>query len=176
MLSKAITYEDLDGKQVTETFHFHLNKAEIAELELSYDGGLSAFIKTLVDANDGGVILKVFREIITMTVGRRSEDGKRFEKSKEITAEFMQTGAYSELLMDLAQDADAAVGFIKSVVPSDMAAKVTEDLELPGAKSYSDEELLAMSDTDFDNAVGTDPSKMSRDHLQIAFQRKNRVG
>jgi hypothetical protein len=178
MLQKAITYTNFDGNRVTENFHFHLNKAEIAELELSKKGGLAAYLRDLIQSDDGGAILQAFKELIMASVGRRSEDGRRFEKSKDITDDFIQTGAYSEFLMELAQDADAAADFFRAIVPSDMATKMDqamETVELPKNKEYSDDELLAMSQEEFEQVAGSDPKHMSRRHLMIAFQRKNQA-
>lgn len=173
MLEKAITYTNFRGKKVTETFCFHLNKGEIAELELSRKGGLSEFLKDLVRSDDGGAILAAFKEIIAMSVGRESEDGRRFVKSQEIIDDFVQSGAYSEFLMELASDPDAASEFIKGIVPADLAEKITEDIELP--TEYTDEELLAMPQSEFDKIAGTNPREMEKRYLLIAFERKNRV-
>ena len=108
MLKKTLTYSDLDGNPVTEDFYFSLSKAEIAEMELSYDGGLQTHLKRIVANKDGAAIIGAFKNILTSSVGRRSEDGRRFIKSDEITQEFMQTDAYSELFMELVTDADAS--------------------------------------------------------------------
>lgn len=171
MLQKTITYTNFKGKPVTETFCFHLNKAEIAELELSRKGGLSDFIRQLVKSADGGAILSAFKEIITMSVGQESEDGRRFVKSQEIVDDFVQSGAYAELLMELAGNSDAASEFVKAIVPADLLDKI-EDVELP---EFTDEELLAMPQDQFDKIAGKNPSEMDKRHLLIAFERRNRV-
>ena len=44
MLKKTITYTDFDDNERTEDFYFHLSKAEIAEMELSENGGLVKLI------------------------------------------------------------------------------------------------------------------------------------
>lgn len=124
MLKKTITFPDLDGNDVTEDFYFNLNKAELAELELSHKSGLADHLRKIVDANDGGAIMDKFKEIITMSVGRRSEDGRRFIKNEEITNEFLQTNAYSELFIELVTDADAAAAFIRGIVPTDLKEAV----------------------------------------------------
>ena len=57
MLKKTITYEDFNGETVSEDFFFHLSKAELVELELSHQGGLSAALQRIVDAEDGKSII-----------------------------------------------------------------------------------------------------------------------
>lgn len=131
MLKKTIVFDDLDGKKITEDFYFNLNQAELAEWELRYEGGLENHLRTIVAARDGGAIIAAFRDIIAKTVGKRSEDGRRFIKTKEISDEFMETDAYSRLFIELVTDANAAANFIKGVVPAEMSKKI-DDAETSG--------------------------------------------
>lgn len=135
MLKKPITFKDLDGNEITEDFYFNLSKAEIAELELSHEGGLSEYLMKLSEKKNGGEIIETFKDIIRKSVGRRSEDGRRFEKNEDITNDFMQTDAYSELFVELVTDSGAALIFIKGIVPADLADEITdkamETIELP---------------------------------------------
>lgn len=120
MIKKTINYVDYDGNDRTEDFYFNLSKAEIAEMELSTTGGLSEKIKRIVESKDQAEIVKEFKTIIAKSYGIKSEDGKRFIKSKEITEEFMQTEAYSELFMELATNVDAASSFIQGIIPKNL--------------------------------------------------------
>ena len=43
MLKKTITYTDYNGNSRTEDFSFNLNEAELAEMVVSVDGGLTAY-------------------------------------------------------------------------------------------------------------------------------------
>lgn len=127
MLKKDITYKDLDDNDITETFWFHLSKAEMAEMALAKEGkagGFDTYIRKLIASQDGEVIIATFKEILLMTVGERSDDNKRFIKSDEITRNFVQSDAYSVLLMELLTDADKMSEFINGVVPSDMRGQI----------------------------------------------------
>lgn len=126
MLKKTITFQDLDGNEITEDFYFRLTKAEIAELEVGADGGLTAYLNRIVEARDGQAIMDMFKKIIGMSVGRRSEDGRRFVKNEEITNDFMQTDAYSELFMELVTDAEKAAAFVRGLVPKDVQKVMDE--------------------------------------------------
>lgn len=117
MLKKTISYTDFNGSAITEDFYFNLTKAELIELEVSKEGGLAKVLEEIVAANDGQKIIDAFKTIIMFAVGRKSEDGKRFIKSREIREEFEQTNAYSELFMELATNAEAAADFVNSIVP-----------------------------------------------------------
>lgn len=117
MLKKTITYTDYNGNERTEDFYFNLTKAEAMEMEMSTAGGLETYVKRITDAQDAPAIIKVFKELILKAYGEKSLDGKRFEKSREISNAFAQTEAYSELFMELATNADAASKFVNGIMP-----------------------------------------------------------
>lgn len=123
MLKKTITYTDYNGTERTEDFYFNFSKAEIIEMELSTAGGLTEMIKKIVATKDSPSLIKIFKDLVLKAYGEKSADGKRFIKSEEIAAAFSQTEAYSQLFMDLATDADAAVKFLTGVIPADASQK-----------------------------------------------------
>lgn len=117
MLTKTIKYVDYNGVEREETFLFNLSKAEVAEMELSVSGGLVQMIEKIVAAEDGKLIIDLFKDIILRSYGEKSPDGRRFIKTKELSLGFSQTEAYSNLFMELATDADAAAAFVNGIVP-----------------------------------------------------------
>lgn len=121
MLKKTMTYKDYDGNERTEDFYFNLTKAELVELQLSENGGFDKLLKRLMDSQDNKEIIQVFKKMIVLSYGVKSLDGKTFVKSPEITREFMQTEAYSDLFMELATNQDTAAAFINGIVPQDVA-------------------------------------------------------
>lgn len=149
MLKKTITYEDFNEEQVSEDFFFHLSKAELVELELSHEGGLSESLQRIIDAEDGRGIVAEFKNIILTAYGKRSTDGKRFIKNQQIREEFESTEAYSALFMELITDTDAAIEFINGVIPQGMAeeaAKIASaDLQL-----VEEEKVVVISGDDLE--------------------------
>lgn len=132
MFKRDITYEDYNGDQVTESAWFHLSKAEIIELEVSYEGGLEAMIKRVIKSDDRQALIAEFKKLVLLSYGKKSDDGRRFIKSDELRTEFSQTAAYDALFIDLATDATAAANFFKGILPKDMAAEVAKlDNETP---------------------------------------------
>ena len=85
---------------------------------MSTSGGLAEQLQKIVDAKDAPAIIKTFKELILKAYGEKSADGKRFEKSEEISRAFSQTEAYSQLFMKLATDADAAADFVNDIIPT----------------------------------------------------------
>ena len=126
MLKKTMTYIDYNGNQRTEDFYFNLSKAEILEMEMTTTGGLAEMIQRIVAAQDIPAIVKIFKELVLKAYGVKSADGKRFIKSEELTTEFAQTEAYSDLFMELSTDADKAQKFINGIVPADIDLNDTQ--------------------------------------------------
>lgn len=112
------TYTDYDGNERTEDFYFNLTQAEITEMELSTDGGLETMIKELQSSKDGKRIVAVFKDLILRSYGKKSPNGRSFVKSPEISKDFSETEAYSQIFMRLATDADYAGKFVTGIVPS----------------------------------------------------------
>ena len=126
MLKKTIKYVDYNGVEREEDFYFDLSKAEITEMELSQDGGMSNLIQKIVNTTDRPSLIKIFKQLILKSYGEKSADGRRFIKSEQLSTEFTQTPAYSELFMELATDEKAAANFINSIVPQEISEKSKE--------------------------------------------------
>lgn len=122
MLKETRTYTNFNGEEVTEDFYFNLTKAEILEMELGHTGGLAEYIQQVINAKEVTEIMTIFKKILLLSYGKKSPDGRRFIKSKELQDEFSQTQAYSDLFMELATDADKAAKFINGITPSEYNA------------------------------------------------------
>lgn len=121
MLKKNVTYTDYNGVERTEAFYFNLTKAEIMEMEMGTVGGFAEMIQKVVDAKDAPAIIKIFKDLVLKAYGVKSDDGKRFIKSEELSTAFSQTEAYSIVFMELATDAKAASEFVNGIVPAEMS-------------------------------------------------------
>lgn len=187
MIKKSITYTNpLTDDEVTEEHYFHLSKADLAEMELSHKGGFANYLQQIVKDEDGKTIVATFKELIAKTYGVRTfVDGKeKFNRSEELTKDFMDSEAYSELFMELITDASAGAEFVNGVMPKGLRDKVelanlheasVATLEAPKEKlaaEYTRAELLAMTEEEFNKVAGTDPQKMDPAVLQVAYQRK----
>lgn len=198
MLKKTITYKDLDGNDVTEEFYFNLTVAELAEMELHEEAGLSKKLGDIVKGGNNREIIATFKMILETAIGRRSEDGKRFVKDQEARDNFMQTDAYSVLFMELLTNAEAAAQFIVACMPKDLSDKLAgklpevmatvqlpaentlEPIKLPEKKAdeytfddFTDEELLKMSDENFNKLLtGLKGKNVPKRVLLISQRRK----
>lgn len=117
MLKKVVNYENFDGVKVNETLYFNLTKAEVVEMEMSTEGGLTKYLEQIVEEKDPAKILEIFKKIILKAYGEKSPDGKHFLKSSELAEAFSHTEAYSELFMELLSNPDSASAFIEAIIP-----------------------------------------------------------
>lgn len=118
MFTKTITYIDYDGNKRTEDFLFNLSKAEIIRMEFSETGGMEKMINKIIAEQDNKKLMNLFENIILKAYGEKSADGKRFIKSDELSTNFKQTEAYSELLVELLTNEAAATEFINKIIPA----------------------------------------------------------
>lgn len=118
----------ITGQEVERTYYFNLTKAELAEMELSMEGGFKEYVQRIVEAQKTVEIADVFKKLILKAYGERSDDGMRFIKKDAIRGnladEFEQTDAYSELFMELATDETAASEFINGILPAAVQEEV----------------------------------------------------
>lgn len=117
MLKKTITYTDYNGNERTEDFYFNLTKAELAEAQLSVEGGYKERLNKIMGAKDQPSIIKAFKDLVLRAYGEKSDDGRRFMKSKEISDNFACTEAYNILFMELATNAEKASEFVNAIMP-----------------------------------------------------------
>lgn len=130
MLKKTITYTDYNGESRTEDFYFNMTKAEIVEMEMSVNGGMSEFMKKVASTQDAPTLMSLFKDLVLRAYGEKSLDGKRFNKEDEngrkLADDFKQTEAYSELFMELAFNAEKAAEFVNGIIPQDVAKQLEE--------------------------------------------------
>lgn len=124
MFKKTMTYTDWNGVERTEDIYFNLSKAELLEMQLTTEGGIDNMIQQIVRAKDTVSLVKLYKELILKAYGRKSADGRRFEKSEEISRAFTETPMYSDLYMELATNDKAASDFITGIMPKDLENEV----------------------------------------------------
>ena len=91
-------------------------------MQWSAEGGMAKRLQKIVDTKDTKQIVEIFKDIILRSYGEKSDDGRRFIKSKELSDAFSQTEAYSELYMELSSDDKAAAAFINGITPKPAVA------------------------------------------------------
>lgn len=135
MIKKTITYVDFDGNERTEDMYFNMTKSELVAFSFDMPEAITENVPKTADADVEAVgrkiaeklgssgIFKFVTDLVAKAYGVKSEDGRRFIKSKQLSEEFTQTIAYDEFIMELFSDDKKASEFINAVIPSNMAIK-----------------------------------------------------
>lgn len=133
MYTRKITYTDYNGNERTEEFMFNLNKSELTLMEMSHEGSYRERLEKMIEKNDGPTIMRTFRDLLHVSYGEKSEDGRRFVKSDAISEAFEQTEAYNILFMELCTNAEAASEFAQGILPPDLRKEAKKAEATSGA-------------------------------------------
>lgn len=139
MFKKQITYTDYNDVERTETFLFNISRAELLEMASGKLRDVGKLLSDIANQRDTTVLVTMFEELIRVSYGKKSEDGKRFIKSQEIYEAFLQSEAYSELLVDLTLDADEAIAFVNGIIPTKFLAELNSRIEKANAGTDADD-------------------------------------
>ena len=141
MITKNITFEDLEGNQITQPFYFNVSKAELIKLQTKEKNGLDGKLRQIANNQDVNGLITTINEFIEMSYGEKSEDGIAFIKQKNgvrLVENFMNTDAYSKLFEELVSDPDKLMEFIIGILPKDLAAQAQAEIaknpQLMGSK------------------------------------------
>lgn len=172
MLKKTIRYTDFDGTDRVEDLYFNLSEVELLEMAVLHDRGVegaAAFFRELAESKDPKKIMPAVKNLLVLAYGERSEDGRHFRKSEDITDNFVSSAAYQEMFMQMMSDPDTIKGFFKGALPAKYLQALNE-LE----RDHSVEELINMDDEQFEAIVGTDTKRMNKAQLSALMARHSR--
>lgn len=132
MLKKTITFENLDGEKVTRDFYFNLSKADIMKLDLkerakNKNKGLEQKVAKMQQEEDINGIYDFFENLVRKSIGKKNDD-LGFVKNPEYADAFINSDAYSVLLLELLEDEAKAADFIYSIMPNDISAEAKKKL------------------------------------------------
>lgn len=130
MYKRTITYEDYEGAKRTEDFYFNMNKAELIKwMTTTGDYTIDRLMLRLIEERNGKKIMDMMDELIKISYGKKTIDGRRFEKSEELWKDFQETEAYSVLFTELVTDASKAGEFVNGIIPKELADQIAEEIE-----------------------------------------------
>lgn len=178
MLTKTITFKDFLDQEVSETLYFNLTKTELADM-LDIMPRLEE-IQTLISGLNGRdltteeirLLVDLIKHLVEKSYGVRSSDGKRFDKSPGVFADFVSTAAYDAFVWGLFTD--GAVGFLdfmNGIFPQDLiegSEMATVLAELP-----KDERPVWIRENR--EPTQREVAQMSTDELREAYARKSRI-
>lgn len=125
LTKKTFTYTDYNGNVRTEDAYFEINESELVMLQLSVSGGIQNYMERISQAQDFPSLAELFRKIIRLAYGEKSDDGRYLMKSDAICDRFEHSPVYNQLFMEL-MDADKAIAFIKAVLPESVSEEIAK--------------------------------------------------
>ena len=111
MLKETLTYTDFNGTERTEDFFFHITEKEGYTINAKFGGDLETYVNNLNSDQDTERMIEFIDFMLLTSYGRKSADGRRFEKSEQIKIEFEQSRAYSDLFMKFLTNTEFASRF-----------------------------------------------------------------
>lgn len=130
MYKKTITYEDYDGNKRTEDFYFNLNKSELTRwLSTTGEYTLDKVMMKLLKERNAKEIMDIMENLVKISYGEKSLDGRLFVKTEEVWNNFRYSEAFNELYYNLCTDAKYAGEFFNGIVPKELADKVLEEFQ-----------------------------------------------
>lgn len=142
MIKKKVKFEDFNGNEVEEVFHFNLNQTELTELELSYEGGFSNHARGLVEKKDTRGLISFYKHLLIKSYGVVSDDGRKFYKTEEYAKDFISSPAFDEIFLELLSDENASREFFIGILPSKHAAEVRKRMD-----NMTDEDIESFLET-----------------------------
>lgn len=118
MFCDSITYTDFDGNERTEKLYFNISEMEAMKIEIKYPQGYSQKLQDDMNSGDPVKIFEDFEEFVDLSYGRKTADGRKFEKSNEILADFKSTSAYDAFMNKLFMDHEYALKFALGIFPN----------------------------------------------------------
>jgi hypothetical protein len=131
MFKKTVKFENFLGVEVERDFYFHLSKTEL--LAMANDGDdFQKRIERIQVTKDVAGIVNEFRALVKLSVGIRSEDGERFIKDAAAQSMLLDSPAFDELLFGLVTEPNAAVDFVKQLIPEKLQKQLEEEMKKAG--------------------------------------------
>lgn len=130
MLKQDIKFQDYNGNDREVTEYFHLNEAEIVELQAQSVNGLQVEMQEAILSNDASKVLDFVKMLVHKSYGKKSNDGLHFEKSPEILQKFINSAYYSDFLLGLIEDnGRRGEEFVKGIMPPKLLARALAQVE-----------------------------------------------
>lgn len=197
MFKKTMTFEDLEGNEVTETFRFNYNKLELGKLLGFYELEKKiemlqtpTSVSGLSEVENAQMAFDTFEFLIAGAYGIMSDDKRSFDKSPEITRQWKNHVAFTELIFEFIENPDLAGEFITECFPEKMVkearAQIAKDeaanptpepeehIETGGELTGTVTPLEEMTDGKTDAEIlKMEPQKMTPAQLLRGFQLKS---
>ena len=154
MFKKTMTFDDLEGNEVSQTFYFNYTKKEVMELlEFKQLEAKIAHLTTptsesgLSEPENAKMAYDIFQELILDAYGEKGADNVTFVKN-ERTREYLKNHvAFVEIIFEFLENPELAAQFIENCLPAKIVAKAKAEMEKEekGGKSVVSNDMVAAS-------------------------------
>lgn len=120
MVKKSIAYLDYNGNKCVDDYYFHLNNVEWLRLDSKYDGIRDFLSQVTKGVKPRHAVMDFLEDLILTAYGEKSEDGKKFVKTKELRDDFSMSEAYSELFTSFLLDTQKGIDFFNALSPKNL--------------------------------------------------------
>lgn len=130
MLRQDIKFVDYNGNERTITEYFHLNEAEIVELQAKSVNGIQEEMQDAILSNDAGRVLDFIKMLVHKSYGKKTQDGLNFEKTDEILQKFISSAYYSDFLLGLIEDNGLkGQAFVQGIMPAKLVERALAQVQ-----------------------------------------------
>jgi hypothetical protein len=135
MIRKEIQFKNYNDETEKGVFYFNMSKGELVMQQMgaidqhteSFQDKLEKIAKNL----QGQALVNTLKEIIFDAYGEKTTDGKNFVKVRNgvhLVENFLSSGAYSELIVELLSSADGMAEFVNGLMPADLRDQVNQEV------------------------------------------------
>ena len=130
MLKQTIKFKDYNDQDREITEYFHLNEAEIVDLQAKSENGIQADMQDAILSNDAARVLDFIKNLVHLSYGKKSADGINFDKTPEILHKFITSAYYPDFLLGLIED-DGAKGqeFVRGIMPAKLVERAAAQVQ-----------------------------------------------
>lgn len=130
MLKQDIKFVDYNNNERTITEYFHLNEAEIVDLQAKSVNGIQEEMQDAILSNDASRVLDFIKMLVHKSYGKKSQDGVNFDKSDEILNKFITSAYYSDFLLGLIED-NGLKGqqFVQGIMPAKLVERAMAQVQ-----------------------------------------------
>lgn len=151
MFKKTMTFDDLEGNEVTQTFYFNYNKKEVAEL-LEFkqlEEKLNVLTKPieetgLTQQENNQQAYDIFQDLILDAYGEKGADNVTFVKNPQLREYFRNHVAFVELIFEFLAKPALAAEFIENCLPAKLVARAKEEMQAEAKGQLSSSTITEM--------------------------------
>jgi hypothetical protein len=131
MIKKTITFEDYNGEERTKDFYFHMNQVEFSKLNGEVPGGIERRMQKIIEDRDEDALLRIIDLLVSRSYGEFDDEDEFTKVSKTgrpLYEKFVNTDAYDQLIIELIQNEDNIVNFLKNIMPKKVQGRIDEEM------------------------------------------------